>query len=303
MLTKHIVHENLVWVESNQFSEQDRSILLNEYSLPLGLLDYVSDDYEQSTYDYNAASGYHLMVINLPVLLERKVRYTTRPISFLFNESIIFTFNTGESDAINEALRKQITENKAQLTVNKMLASGLEEAFQYFMTCFHTVMKTRHELDELISRHMTNQNLLELSYLQQTFSYFNHAAKSNVDALQMMLDAEYGKLLRPVEIEHFENLMVEANQIKHMVRLESEVVDKVAQVFDSVNNNNLNSTMSILTFWSLALAVPTLVTGFYGMNVLLPSISPKYDWLILLVISIVLIFLLIWTIKNSKRFK
>ena len=42
-------------------------------------------------------------------------------------------------------------------------------------------------------------------------------------------------------------------------------------------NNNLNDTMKFLTVWSLVLTIPTILTGFYGMNVRKFPITLKRD--------------------------
>ncbi|MGO2083518.1 magnesium transporter CorA family protein [Vagococcus sp.] len=301
MLLEHQVNEHVIWVETNQLTMDEKNKLVHHYGLSLEVLEYVTDVYEQSNYDYDSITGHHLLVVNLPVQMDAKVRLTTRPVSFLFKDNYLFTFNMSDSIEINQELQKMLKDVSAETSLNIFLMSGIYNVFEYFMVKLRELMKERHKLDDMKPRSMTNKNLLDLSYLQQTLTYFTNSSKSNFDALNKMLASNYGVSLSAVEKERLEDVIVEANQIMHMVHLESEVVDKIAQIFDSIMNNNLNDTMSILTFWSLALAVPTLVTGFYGMNIALPSIDKRYDWIYLLVVSVVLILLLVWTIKKNKR--
>lgn len=301
MLLEHQVNKQITWVETNQLTMDEKNKLMHHYKIPLEILEYVTDVYEQSNYDYDLITGHRLLVVNLPVQMEAKVRLTTRPVSFLFKENYLFTFNMSDSVEINQELQKMLYEVTEETTLNVFLMSGIYNVFDYFMLKLRELMKERHKLDDMKPRSMTNKNLLDLSYLQQTLTYFTNSSKSNLDALNKMLTSKYGVSLSAVEKERLEDVIVEANQIMHMVHLESEVVDKIAQIFDSIMNNNLNDTMSILTFWSLALAVPTLVTGFYGMNIALPSIDKRYDWIYLLIVSVVLILLLGWTIKKNKR--
>lgn len=301
MLLEHQVNEHVIWVETNQLTMDEKNKLVHHYGLSLEVLEYVTDVYEQSNYDYDSITGHRLLVVNLPVQMDAKVRLTTRPVSFLFKDNYLFTFNMSDSVEINQELQKMLKDVSAETSLNIFLMSGIYNVFEYFMVKLRELMKERHKLDDMKPRSMTNKNLLDLSYLQQTLTYFTNSSKSNLDALNKMLASNYGVSLSAVEKERLEDVIVEANQIMHMVHLESEVVDKIAQIFDSIMNNNLNDTMSILTFWSLALAVPTLVTGFYGMNIALPSIDKRYDWIYLLVVSIVLILLLVWTIKKNKR--
>ena len=47
--------------------------------------------------------------------------------------------------------------------------------------------------------------------------------------------------------------------------------------FASLINNNLNNVMKYLTVVTIFLAVPTLITSAYGMNVKLPMVSGEGD--------------------------
>ena len=63
-------------------------------------------------------------------------------------------------------------------------------------------------------------------------------------------------------------------------------------------NNNLNDTMQFLTVWSLVLTIPTILTGFYGMNVKLPIFNAAYDWI---VIVILMVALMVWLILLMRK--
>ena len=86
-----------------------------------------------------------------------------------------------------------------------------------------------------------------------------------------------------------------------MTGLEAKIVNKISQIFDSIMNNNLNDTMKFLTVWSLALAIPTLITGFFGMNINLPELDNTYGWLYLIIFSILLIIWLILALKRNRK--
>jgi Mg2+ and Co2+ transporter CorA len=82
-----------------------------------------------------------------------------------------------------------------------------------------------------------------------------------------------------------------------MIEIETQVVDRIDHTFNSIANNSLNDTMKFLTIWSLTMAVPTIITGFYGMNVKLPLATLKYAWIIAIAISV---FLIVWLLVLLK---
>ena len=65
--------------------------------------------------------------------------------------------------------------------------------------------------------------------------------------------------------------------------------DLVANVMDTriaLQGNRMNEVMKKVTSWAAVIAVPTAVTGFYGMNVPYPGFSERWGWWASLVIVI-----------------
>lgn len=82
-----------------------------------------------------------------------------------------------------------------------------------------------------------------------------------------------------------------------MTRLSSEILDQLSGTYNNLLNNNLNDTMKILTIWSLLLTIPTIVTGFFGMNMPLPFTHSEASWIVTVVISVALsiwLILILW---------
>ena len=46
-----------------------------------------------------------------------------------------------------------------------------------------------------------------------------------------------------------------------------EIIDGTSELMSNVINNRLNNTMKYLTSITLVMAVPTIISGLYGMNV------------------------------------
>ena len=86
-----------------------------------------------------------------------------------------------------------------------------------------------------------------------------------------------------------------------MFEIETQVVDRIDHTFNSLANNNLNDTMKFLTIWSLTMAVPTIITGFYGMNVKLPLAEMQYAWMLTLGISVALIVAMLIMLKVWRK--
>ena len=98
--------------------------------------------------------------------------------------------------------------------------------------------------------------------------------------------------------ERLDDVLIESNQSAEMVKISQQVTQTLSATSNNMMNNNLNDTMKFLTVWSLVLTIPTILTGFYGMNVSLPVGHSSTDWIFISLIGIVL---MLWLIILMKR--
>ena len=74
-----------------------------------------------------------------------------------------------------------------------------------------------------------------------------------------------------------------------MARIYGDILSRIMDAFSAIISNNQNNVMTYLTIVTIIMAVPTILSGFWGMNV--PGIpfekSPGGFWMVV-VVSVVL---------------
>ena len=78
--------------------------------------------------------------------------------------------------------------------------------------------------------------------------------------------------------------------------------DTVGTLFDSnltAQSNRMNSVMKKVTSWAAIIAVPTLVTGYFGMNVEFPFFNTAQGWWIAVGAILVPSAILYWLFRRS----
>ncbi len=300
MLVKHHINASLNWIETRKLNEREKNTLLDEYKISDEVLEYVLDTYEQSNYIHEPEDEQELVILHMPAKSQENNRYTTKPIAFLIKDNNLFTFNESNLSLMNHDMNKETGQERIDTPVSFML-----EKIYFLMSSYFPVLREvtrqRHVVDDMLTKKLTNKELVKLAYLQQSLTFILNAAESNVEALTILEKSKFGKELSDVEKERLEDALIEAEQIVHMAELEAKIVDKIAKIFDSIMNNNLNDTMKFLTVWSLAIAIPTLITGFFGMNINLPKVDKVYGWIQLTILSVVLVAWLILGLKRNKK--
>lgn len=300
MLVEHQINSTFEWIETHHLSSSEKNILREQYQLPEETLEYVMDIYERSNYITDSVNDLELIVIHVPTKQPKEIRYVSRPVSFLVKGNKLFSFNEGESvvnyDGVKNAINQDI-----HSTPMIFLFELIRELIDRYLPILREISKERHQMDDLLTEKVKNKDLVRLSYLQQTLTFLLSASENNLEILEQIKRSRLGQSFDEQTMERLDDALIEANQVAHMTELESDIVDRIARIFDSIMNNNLNDTMKFLTVWSLALAIPTLITGFYGMNIDLPRFSSDYEWIYVVILSVILIIWLIMFIKHKRK--
>ena len=145
------------------------------------------------------------------------------------------------------------------------------------------------QLESRLERSTRNREILDLMRVEKSLVYFKVALKSNTLMLerlrhdrQINLEPEHQGLIEEVIVEH--------RQAIEMTDIALGIVGTMMSAFGSVISNNANAVVHRLTVATVMIAVPTWITGVFGMNVVIPW--EKEPWafgvVILLCLSAVL---------------
>ena len=100
--------------------------------------------------------------------------------------------------------------------------------------------------------------------------------------------------------ELFADVIVEYRQALEMATVYNNILNGTMDAFASIISNNLNVVMRTLTYISVLLMVPTLITSIYGMNVRLPFAESEYGFPIVMggaIVVSVIVWLYMWRKK------
>ena len=91
-----------------------------------------------------------------------------------------------------------------------------------------------------------------------------------------------------------DDVIVENKQAIEMTVIYRDIINGTRELMSSVIDNRLNNVMKILTSVTIVLAIPTLISGLYGMNVKtegMPFANSRWGFAIVFLISFVLCIL------------
>lgn len=261
--------------------------LKEEYGISDEMLTYSLDKNERARVEYDTLDDILLLVTNVPHQQKIENHYETSPVAFILKENGLFTFTTQNTEYVIRLIRS-ILDRDPEINVYSLLFRTLFLISDSFFPLIEEVNSERQRLNQKLREKTTNRNLLALSDLEVGLVYLVTGTKQNVVLLEQIKALAIYRKLTEKEKEQLDDALIEAKQAVEMTNLASQILDQLSGTYNNLLNNNLNDTMKFLTVWSLILTVPTIVTGFFGMNLQLPFTHSVFGWGIALFISLIL---------------
>ena len=104
-----------------------------------------------------------------------------------------------------------------------------------------------------------------------TLIYVKTSTRSNEIVLERLLKSRHIKKYDE-DSELLEDLIIENNQAMEMTVIYSEILDSTLRKMRQVMDHDLSATMKLLAAITVVIAVPTVYSGLFGMNVFEDSI-------------------------------
>lgn len=160
------------------------------------------------------------------------------------------------------------------------------------------ISKDIEDFENHMYKSMTNKELMQLLEFEKSMIYFSTSIKANQVVLQKINRGNTIKLYDE-DLELLEDTIIENTQAMEMVKIYSEILNGIIEIFGTIINNNVNTVMKFLVAITIIIAIPTMVS-FMGMNVTFPFSTGIEGFIgITFLAIIVTVFSAIW-LKNKN---
>jgi magnesium transporter len=233
------------------------------------------DDEERSHTDVE--DNCVMVLTNVPVMRGRD-SYDTLPLAIIVTTDYIITVcleNTPVISEFNETTSRTFRTYKK----SRFLFQILYKSATFYLRYLRQMNKISDEIEQKLRNSMKNREILRLLELQKGLTYFNAALRSNGAVLDKLLrlcsNHNVQSFLKMYEEDEdlLEDVIIENKQAKEMVEMYSKILSRLADTFSAIISNNLNLVMKFLASMTIMLAIPTVISSFFGMNVDIPFAS------------------------------
>ena len=229
---------------------------------------------------------YTFILIRIPHRqLDNDIPYITIPLGIMIKGNTIVTICRYDKEMFKVLANGKYRLLKTGKRYRFALYIFLETATRY-LTHLREINRMTEAIEDQLQKSTRNREVLELLKYQKSLTYFATALRSNE---VMMERVQRTQIFNYYEEDQdlLEDVLTENQQAIQMTNINTEILSSMMDAFASIISNNLNSVMKALAALTIILNLPTIVAGFYGMNVTyLPGAAHPLAFLNLIGIAI-----------------
>ena len=244
-----------------------------------------------------------LFVVDVPIIErhEENEIYSTMPLGMIVVRDDFFITVSLRKNRIIEDFEKRKIKNFQTFKKSRFIFQILYLNSSYYLNHLKQINKETEIAEYILKNSMRNKELLKLLNLEKSLVYFTTSLKSNELVMEKTMRGKIIKLYEDDE-DILEDAITENKQAIEMAKIYTDILNGTMDAYASIISNNLNGVMKTLTAITIVLAVPTMISSFWGMNVKLPFENNPFGFLIMILLAVVTTLLVTWWLKKRDMF-
>ena len=254
-----------IWINIVNPTSRELNKIAEKYDIEIDDLASSLDEEESSR--ITLEDGYTLLLVDIPTpeVRHEKKMYTTIPLGIVIKQETIITICREDTPVINYFINNKVREFSTKKKMRFIYQILFRSAYLYQLY-LRGIDKKRVEIEERVDGDTQNIDLIELHELESTLVYFATSLRSNSVVIERL--RRYKRLEQyPEDMELLEDVIVEYQQAIEMTTIYRDIIDGTRELLSSIIDNRLNNVMKYLTSITIVMAIPTIISGIYGMNV------------------------------------
>lgn len=283
-------------IEPNQNEILEISELLN---VDIESIKSALDEEERSRIDVE--DNHTLILIDIPVDESdaSASHYSTIPLGIILMENTILTVCTAQTKILNDFIVGHV---KDFFTFKKtrFILQILHKNATYYLHYLRRINRMTTIIEKEIYKSMKNKELIQLLELEKSLVYFSTSLKANELVLNKMVRTNSIKKYSEDE-DLLEDVMIENRQALEMATIYGDILSRIMDAFSAIISNNQNSVMQFLTSVTLITTIPTIISGFFGMNVGGIPFGSDINgfWLVMLITTFICLIVTFFMSRNK----
>lgn len=289
-----------MWINLTAPSQDESVEVAERYNINLSDVRAALDDEESSRVEVN--DGHVMIIFDIPTVEIRhnQEAYTTIPLGVIWTDEAIITVCAVETPVIkyflNSAIRDFTTKKQVKFTYQI-----LHRASTLYQSYLRVIDRKRLEMEEKMGGATEDADIINLHELESNLVYFDTSLRANRVVVDRL--TRYSGIRKfPEDQELIDDVIIENQQAIEMTQIYRDILKGTRELMSTVIDNRLNNIMKYLAAITIVMAIPTIISGIYGMNVSskwMPLANTPYGFAI--ICGIIFLVCIIVAIILKKR--
>ncbi len=274
---------------------------LNDLGIPREFLTYPLDVDELSRSE-KEDDGTLLIIVRVPFYQGPKsdIPYITLPLGIIVTGKFIVTISRQEYAFLKDFSSGRVRGFSTGKRYRFILRMLLSIAGSY-LSNLREINKLTESVEDRLQSSIKNKEVMELLKYQKSLVYFTQGIRSNevlMERLQKMrLFTQYEE-----DEDLLEDVITENQQAFSMTEISTNIMSSMVDAFATIVSNNVNDVMKFLASMTIVLSIPSIVVGFFGMNVALPYSDHPYAYVGVILLFVLLMALVVYAFLKRDWF-
>ncbi|MDD5952612.1 MAG: magnesium transporter CorA family protein [Oscillospiraceae bacterium] len=253
------------WVRCIRPNESELEQLINDYHIEPEFIRSAIDEEESSHIDTEDDNTLIILDIPIQVDAEGDLEFSTVPLSIILTPKNVITICMNENMILDNFANGTVKNVYTHYRVQFILKIMFSIATRYIMN-LRQIDRYSAQVEKSLEKSLKNSELMKLLDIKKSLVYLSSSLKANERTIERI---RLGRSIKLYEEDHdlLEDLLIEIKQGIDMSSNSLSIISSTTDAYTGIVSNNLNIVMKVLTSVTLIIAIPTLISGIYGMNV------------------------------------
>ncbi len=267
----------LLWLDLETPTTDEIDLLRNEFSFhPLAIEDALQAHERPKVETY---PGYYLMIFYSVEIDADAAMLLFQPVTLFVGANYLVSIRSGPVRQIAQTLsRWRANGFLPGYQVSSVLYALIDAMVDDYFVVLDALGDRIDEVEEAIFSRGRHEVAGEIFTLKKNLLLFRRIVAPERDVLNVLLRQEV-RIFQPRELNYVRDVYDHLVRLTESIDLYRDLLSSALDSYLSLQGNQLNQLVKVLTLWSIILMACALVAGIYGMNfVLMPELEQPWGY-------------------------
>ncbi len=289
------------WIQLTDPSLDEMEMISERFEIDIADVRAAMDADESSRVDIE--DDYTLILVDIPIIEIRNDQkaYTAIPLGILLLDDYIITICAEETPVLQYFINSTVREFSTKKQM-RFVYQILYRTCMVYQLYLRTIDSKRTEIEERAQEDVKEEDLVTLHELESNLVYFATSLRANGAVIDRL--SRYSRVRQfPEDKDLLDDVKVENGQAIEMTIIYRDIIHGTRELLSNIIDIRLNNVMKYLAAITIVMAIPNIISGFYGMNVdarWVPLQSVPFGFAIICVGTVLLCLIVLKVLKKKK---